>query len=90
MIWLKLDGKVCLFTTDGKIYENKDKKKPLQTEFKNNLFIERISFTNNKKKIYTINPDALYEFFKKVYRDKSILMSQLILQWFEYLEEEKR
>ena len=67
MIWLKLDGKVCLFTTDGKIYENKD-----------------------KKKIYTINPDALYEFFKKVYRDKSILMSQLILQWFEYLEEEKR
>ena len=52
--------------------------------------MERISFTNNKKKIYAINPDALYEFVKKVYRDKSILMSQLILQWFEYLEEEKR
>ena len=85
----KLDGKVYLFTTSGKIYESKeskDKKSPLQIEFKNNSFMKRISFTNSKKKIYAVNPEALYEFTKRAYKDKTILMPQSILQWFEYLE----
>ena len=85
----KLDGKVYLFTTGGKIYESKeskDKKSPLQIEFKNNSFMKRISFTNSKKKIYAVNPEALYEFTKRAYKDKTILMPQSILQWFEYLE----
>ncbi|EUB39088.1 hypothetical protein CI111_09475 [Fusobacterium animalis] len=85
----KLDGKVYLFTTGGKIYESKeskDKKGPLQIEFKNNSFMKRISFTNSKKKIYAVNPEALYEFTKRAYKDKTILMPQSILQWFEYLE----
>ena len=57
-----------------------------QIEFKNNSFMKRISFTNSKKKIYAVNPEALYEFTKRAYKDKTILMPQSILQWFEYLE----
>ncbi|QQS88386.1 hypothetical protein [Fusobacterium canifelinum] len=84
-----LDGKVYLLTTDGKIYENKekkDKKETLQIEFKNNSFMERIGTTNSNKKIYAVNPEALFEFAQKAYKDKSILMPHSILQWFEYLE----
>ena len=90
--YLGLNGKVYLLTTGGQIYENKEqknKKEVLKIEFKNNSFIKKIGSTNTKKKIYAVNPEALYEFSKKAYKDKSILMPQSILQWFEYLEEEK-
>ena len=82
-----VDGIVYLLTTAGNIYEAKTKKKPLQIYFKQNYEFEEIGSTNNK--IYVINPETLYEFAKKAYKDKSILMPQSILQWFEYLEEEK-
>lgn len=85
----KFDGKVYLFTTNGKIYENKEKKErkeELQIEFKNNAFMQRIAFTNSKKKIYVVNPESLYEFARKAYEDENILISQSILQWFEYLQ----
>lgn len=61
----------------------------LKIEFKNNSFIKKIGSTNSKKKIYVINPEALYEFAKRAYKDETILMTQSILQWFEYLEEKE-
>ena len=85
----KLDGKVYLLTIDGKIYESKEKKekkKALKIEFKNNSFMKKIGSTNTNKKIYAVNPEALYEFAKRAYKDKTILMPQSILQWFEYLK----
>ena len=90
--YLGLNGKVYLLTTGGQIYENKEqknKKEVLKIEFKNNSFIKKIGSTNTKKKIYAVNPEALYEFAKEAYKNESILMPHSILQWFEYLEEEK-
>jgi len=85
----KLDGKVYLLTTAGNIYETKTKKKLLQIAFKQNYEFEEIGSTKNNNKIYAINPEALYEFAKRAYKDETILMPQSILQWFKYLEEEK-
>lgn len=85
----KLDGKVYLLTIDGKIYESKEKKEKkeaLKIEFKNNSFMKKIGSTNTNKKIYAVNPKALYEFAKKAYKDETILMPKSILQWFEYLK----
>lgn len=85
----KLDGKVYLLTTGGKIYESKEKKekkKALKIEFKNNSFMKKIGSTNTNKKIYAVNPEALYEFAKRAYKDETILMPHSILQWFEYLK----
>ena len=85
----KLDGKVYLLTIDGKIYESKEKKekkKALKIEFKNNSFMKKIGSTNTNKKIYAVNPEALYEFAKEAYKNETILMPQSILQWFEYLK----
>ena len=82
----KLDGKVYLLTTGGKIYQKKDKKEVLKIEFKNNSFMKKIGSTNTNKKIYAINPEALYEFAKEAYKNESILMPHSILQWFEYLK----
>ena len=87
--YLDLNGKVYLLTTGGQIYEKKDKKEVLKIEFKNNSFMKKIGSTNSKKKIYVVNPEALYEFAKKAYKNESILMPQSILQWFEYLEEKE-
>lgn len=83
------DGIVYLLTTAGNIYNTKKMKKLIQIDFKQNYEFEEIGSTENNKKIYAVNPEALYEFSKKAYKDKSILMPQSILQWFEYLEEEK-
>ena len=90
--YLDLNGKVYLLTTGGKIYESKEKKekkKALKIEFKNNSFMKKIGSTNTNKKIYAVNPEAIYEFAKEAYKDETILMPQSILQWFKYLEEEK-
>ena len=84
--YLDLNGKVYLLTTGGKIYQKKDKKEVLKIEFKNNSFMKEISSTKSKKKIYAINPEALYEFAKRAYKDETILMPHSILQWFEYLK----
>ena len=81
-----IDGIVYLLTTVGNIYETKTKKKLLQIASKQNYEFEEIGSTENNKKIYAVNPEALYEFSKKAYKDKSILMPQSILQWFEYLK----
>ena len=82
----KLDGKVYLLTTAGNIYETKTKKKLLQIAFKQNYEFEEIGSTENNKKIYAVNPEALYEFAKRAYKDETILMPHSILQWFEYLK----
>ena len=87
--YLGLNGKVYLLTTGGQIYEKKDKKEVLKIEFKNNSFMKKIGSTNTNKKIYAVNPEALYEFAKEAYKNETILMPQSILQWFKYLEEEK-
>lgn len=87
--YLGLNGKVYLLTTGGKIYQKKDKKEVLKIEFKNNSFMKKIGSTNTNKKIYAVNPEALYEFAKEAYKNETILMPQSILQWFKYLEEEK-
>ena len=84
--YLDLNGKVYLLTTGGKIYQKKDKKEVLKIEFKNNSFMKKIGSTNTNKKIYAINPEALYEFAKEAYKNESILMPHSILQWFEYLK----
>ena len=87
--YLDLNGKVYLLTTGGKIYESKEKKekkKALKIEFKNNSFMKKIGSTNTNKKIYAVNPEALYEFAKRAYKDETILMPHSILQWFEYLK----
>lgn len=81
-----IDGIVYLLTTAGNIYETKTKKKLLQIDFKQNYEFEEIGSTENNKKIYAVNPEALYEFAKEAYEDESILMPQSILQWFEYLK----
>ena len=85
----KLDGEVYLLTTAGNIYETKTKKKLLQIAFKQNYEFEEIGSTKNNNKIYVVNPEVLYEFAKEAYKNESILMPHSILQWFEYLEEEK-
>ena len=51
--------------------------------------MKKIGSTNTNKKIYAVNPEALYEFAKRAYKDETILMTQSILQWFEYLEEKE-
>ena len=84
-----IDGIVYLLTTAGNIYETKTKKKLLQIDFKQSYEFEEIGSTENNKKIYAVNPEALYKFAKEAYKDETILMPQSILQWFKYLEEEK-
>lgn len=83
------DGIVYLLTTAGNIYNTKKMKKLIQIDFKQNYEFEEIGSTENNKKIYAVNPEALYEFAKRAYKDKTILMPQSILQWFEYLEEKE-
>ena len=81
-----IDGIVYLLTTAGNIYETKTKKKLLQIDFKQNYEFEEIGSTENNKKIYVVNPEALYEFAKEAYKNETILMPKSILQWFEYLK----
>ena len=81
-----IDGIVYLLTTAGNIYETKTKKKLLQIDLKQNYEFEEIGSTENNKKIYVVNPEALYEFAKEAYKNETILMPKSILQWFEYLK----
>lgn len=79
----ELDGIVYLLTTGGKIYDKENK--IIKISFKDSGF-QIIGSTEKNKKIYAINPEALYEFAKRAYKDETILMSHSILQWFEYLK----
>ena len=81
----ELDGIVYLLTTGGKIYDKENK--IIKISFKDSGF-QIIGSTEKNKKIYAINPEALYEFAKESYKNKNknILISQSILQWFEYLK----
>ena len=81
------DGEIYLLTTGGKIYDKENK--IIKISFEKDSGFKIIGSTKNHKKIYAVNLEALYEFAKRAYKDKTILMPQSILQWFEYLEEEK-
>lgn len=80
----ELDGIVYLLTTGGKIYDKENK--IIKISFKKKSGLKKIGSTKNNKEIYAVDPEALYEFAKKAYKNKNILMSQSILQWFEYLK----
>lgn len=79
-----LDGKVYLFTT-GKIYKDRDKNERKLLENLKDCEKE-IGKTNSGKIIYALNSDFLYNFAKEAYKNSNILLSQSILQWFEYLK----
>lgn len=80
-----LEGKIYLFTTGGKIFENDENDNPLNEDF-SNFPSKLIGYTKGHKKIYAINPEKIYEFAKKAYVDKAILLPQSILQCLDYLE----
>lgn len=77
-------GEIYLLTTRGNVLKNG---KILN---KNNLDMNNGKILNLdssfKGNIFIINPEALYEFAKRAYKDETILMPQSILQWFEYLK----
>ena len=77
-------GEIYLLTTRGNVLKNG------KILTKNNIDMNNGKILNLdssfKGNIFIINPEALYEFAKKAYKNKNILMSQSILQWFEYLK----
>lgn len=81
------DGEIYLLTTGGKIYDKENK--IIKISFEKDSGFKIIGSTKNHKKIYAVNSEALYEFAKEAYKNESILMPHSILQWFEYLKEEK-
>ena len=80
-------GEIYLLTTRGNVLKNG------KILTKNNIDMDNGKILNLdssfKGNIFIINPEALYEFAKRAYKDETILMPQSILQWFKYLEEEK-
>ena len=80
-------GEIYLLTTRGNVLKNG------KILTKNNIDMNNGKILNLdgsfKGNIFIINPEALYEFAKRAYKDETILMPQSILQWFKYLEEEK-
>lgn len=80
-------GEIYLLTTRGNVLKNG------KILTKNNIDMNNEKILNLdgsfKGNIFIINPEALYEFAKRAYKDETILMPQSILQWFKYLEEEK-
>ena len=78
------DGEIYLLTTGGKIYDKENK--IIKISFEKGSGFKIIGSTKNNKKIYAVNSEALYEFAKRAYKDKTILMPRSILQWFEYLK----
>ena len=82
--YMDLKGKIYLLTTDGNILRN-----GLRIS-SNNVDINTgkiLNLSNTfKGEIYIINPNELFNFIKNAYDNKNILMSDLILQWFEYLK----
>ena len=80
-------GEIYLLTTRGNVLKNG------KILTKNNIDMNNGKILNLdgsfKGNIFIINPEALYEFAKRAYKDETILMPQSILQWFKYLEEEQ-
>ena len=80
-------GEIYLLTTRGNVLKNG------KILTKNNIDMDNGKILNLdgsfKGNIFIINPEALYEFAKRAYKDETILMTQSILQWFEYLEEKE-
>ena len=82
--YMDLKGKIYLLTTDGNILRN-----GLRISSRNvDINTGKILNLSNtfKGEIYIINPNKLFNFIKNAYDNKNILMSDLILQWFEYLK----
>lgn len=77
-------GEIYLLTTRGNVLKNG------KILTKNNIDMNNGKILNLdssfKGNIFIINPEALYEFAKRAYKDETILMPQSILQWFEYLK----
>ncbi len=79
-------GEIYLLTTRGNVLKNG------KILTKNNIDMNNGKILNLdssfKGNIFIINPEALYEFAKESYKNKNknILISQSILQWFEYLK----
>ena len=80
-------GEIYLLTTRGNVLKNG------KILTKNNIDMNNGKILNLdgsfKGNIFIINPEAIYEFAKRAYKDETILMPHSILQWFKYLEEEK-
>ena len=82
-----LKGKVYLLTTNGNILRNGIILNNNNIDINNGKVL---SLDNTfKGEIYIISTDKIFNFVKEAYKNKNILISDLILQWFEYLEEEK-
>lgn len=82
--YMDLKGKIYLLTTDGNILRN-----GLRISSRNvDINTGKILNLSNtfKGEIYIINPNKLFNFIRNAYDNKNILMSDLILQWFEYLK----
>jgi len=77
-------GEIYLLTTRGNVLKNG------KILTKNNIDMDNGKILNLdgsfKGNIFIINPEALYEFAKRAYKDETILMPHSILQWFEYLK----
>lgn len=77
-------GEIYLLTTRGNVLKNG------KILTKNNIDMNNgkiLNLDNSfKGNIFIINPEALYEFAKRAYKDETILMLHSILQWFEYLK----
>ena len=81
--YINLKGKTYLLTTNGNILKN-------GVVLNNNIDINNGKILNLdntfKGEIYIISPDKIFNFVKEASKSKNILISDLILQWFEYLE----
>ena len=79
-----LKGKVYLLTTNGNILRNGIILNNNNIDINNGKVL---SLDNTfKGEIYIISTDKVFNFVKEAYKNKNILISDLILQWFEYLE----
>ena len=82
-----LKGKVYLLTTNGNILRNGIILNNNNIDINNGKIL---SLDNTfKGEIYIISTDKVFNFVKEASKNKNILISDLILQWFDYLEEEK-
>ena len=80
--YINLKGKTYLLTTNGNILRNG----VVISSNDINITNGKILSNTFKGEIYIINRDEVFNFVKNAYEDKNILMSDLILQWFEYLK----
>ena len=82
--YIDLKGKIYLLTTNGNVLTN-----GLRITSGNvDVSTGKILNLDNtfKSDIFIVTPEELYNFVKEAYKNKNILISDLILQWFEYLK----